>query len=643
MAEKLSFEIIADDRGSADVEAFGRNMRKAAVDVEAAQIKVAKASAKADQATEKYGQGSLQAREAVNRLRAAELQAETATGKHTAVQRKASDAAEEGRKRFSGLGQTMGGLKTHVVEAWASLEVFRTGLEFTARVITEGLQQGLIRANAQVVLGAKTYKEFAAQAKDTAHSLGLTQGEFLNSAGQAALLAKNMGFGQKTAVEFGTQLPDLANKLSVMSSGTRDAAESSDILRSALAGEFDPLQAVGINISANIVQQKALAIQQANNGKLSTQQANALAVMAIVQEQTTSATKTLTTEQGKSAQQVAETTAQWRDYWQVLEMKVAPALVGGADKLIKWNALLMASAVDPKHLDYYRFAIDNTNASIKVGSSAHKAYDAVLDVTKKKTIDATWTTKDYTDALASNGNKLLELRGGETAYYASLQATKDALKENGRTLDVHTAKGRANREALDAQASASRSYLLTMIEQNVPAATFNKRLDQTRTGLIRAAEKFGLSRMQAKNYADAVLHIPHQANTKATFDDGSARAKIAAFRRSLLALNNITVNPGPWKGSYTLPGKASGGPVAAGRGYVVGERGPELFVPNTSGTIIPHGSPGAASTAAQIIVQVNVTQPLASARDIAAAVQSAIADVAASGTLSLQPIRKALR
>ena len=35
-------------------------------------------------------------------------------------------------------------------------------------------------------------------------------------------------------------------------------------------------------------------------------------------------------------------------------------------------------------------------------------------------------------------------------------------------------------------------------------------------------------------------------------------------------------------------GKATGGPVVPGRFYVVGERGPELFAPNTSGTIIPN-------------------------------------------------------
>jgi phage-related protein len=36
-------------------------------------------------------------------------------------------------------------------------------------------------------------------------------------------------------------------------------------------------------------------------------------------------------------------------------------------------------------------------------------------------------------------------------------------------------------------------------------------------------------------------------------------------------------------------GRANGGPVSRGTSYVVGERGPELFVPNTSGKIIPNG------------------------------------------------------
>lgn len=43
-----------------------------------------------------------------------------------------------------------------------------------------------------------------------------------------------------------------------------------------------------------------------------------------------------------------------------------------------------------------------------------------------------------------------------------------------------------------------------------------------------------------------------------------------------------------------IPGLANGGPASAGRPYMVGERGPELFVPGRSGTVVPnHAMSGA--------------------------------------------------
>lgn len=40
-------------------------------------------------------------------------------------------------------------------------------------------------------------------------------------------------------------------------------------------------------------------------------------------------------------------------------------------------------------------------------------------------------------------------------------------------------------------------------------------------------------------------------------------------------------------GLLGLPGRATGGPVAGGRPYLVGERGPELFVPTSAGRVEP--------------------------------------------------------
>jgi phage-related minor tail protein len=45
-------------------------------------------------------------------------------------------------------------------------------------------------------------------------------------------------------------------------------------------------------------------------------------------------------------------------------------------------------------------------------------------------------------------------------------------------------------------------------------------------------------------------------------------------------------------GLLGLPGRATGGPVVPGRAYLVGERGPEMFVPTASGRVEAGGRGG---------------------------------------------------
>jgi tape measure domain-containing protein len=52
-----------------------------------------------------------------------------------------------------------------------------------------------------------------------------------------------------------------------------------------------------------------------------------------------------------------------------------------------------------------------------------------------------------------------------------------------------------------------------------------------------------------------------------------------------------------------IPGRAKGGPVSGGQMYMVGERGPELFVPGRSGTIVANDKMGGGST--NVVVNVD--------------------------------------
>ena len=54
-----------------------------------------------------------------------------------------------------------------------------------------------------------------------------------------------------------------------------------------------------------------------------------------------------------------------------------------------------------------------------------------------------------------------------------------------------------------------------------------------------------------------------------------------------------------------FPGKAKGGPVTGGSPYIVGEKGPELFVPGSSGNIVPNNELG--GSGANIVVNVDAS------------------------------------
>ena len=56
-------------------------------------------------------------------------------------------------------------------------------------------------------------------------------------------------------------------------------------------------------------------------------------------------------------------------------------------------------------------------------------------------------------------------------------------------------------------------------------------------------------------------------------------------------------------GMGLLPGRANGGPVSSGQTYMVGERGPELFVPGRSGTIVANDKMGGGGT--NVVVNVD--------------------------------------
>lgn len=68
---------------------------------------------------------------------------------------------------------------------------------------------------------------------------------------------------------------------------------------------------------------------------------------------------------------------------------------------------------------------------------------------------------------------------------------------------------------------------------------------------------------------------------------------LSMFFRGSAATSQFSLATGMSSGlGLKLPGNANGGTVSADSPYIVGERGPELFVPRNSGSVIPNGAMG---------------------------------------------------
>ena len=81
-----------------------------------------------------------------------------------------------------------------------------------------------------------------------------------------------------------------------------------------------------------------------------------------------------------------------------------------------------------------------------------------------------------------------------------------------------------------------------------------------------------------------------------------ARSVFTQIQRSLIQFGvNAFLGGLPGIGGFF---RANGGPVSSGKSYMVGERGPEMFVPNTGGRIVPNSDMGSSTN---VVVNVDAS------------------------------------
>ena len=124
-----------------------------------------------------------------------------------------------------------------------------------------------------------------------------------------------------------------------------------------------------------------------------------------------------------------------------------------------------------------------------------------------------------------------------------------------------------------------------------------RKLDETMWYL---GHTFNMSQEQADEFALAILDmveeldgIPPETEARivAAVEMGdflTVKALLDEFKRGV----DVPIRQSPTNRGLPIVPRAMGGPVSAGAPYLVGERGPELFVPGKSGQIVPNHAMG---------------------------------------------------
>ena len=163
---------------------------------------------------------------------------------------------------------------------------------------------------------------------------------------------------------------------------------------------------------------------------------------------------------------------------------------------------------------------------------------AALAATTQAEADA---MRDSIDAMRAKRSEAIRAFNAETNYHAALDEASQSLKENGRTLDVTTEKGRANRTALANLADAWNN--LSDEEQNAAGGA-----RAARKAFIDTAVAMGMERSEARKLSKELRNIPTKAMTDVgILGQDSVIAQARAIRAELDAATkdrhvNVTVS-----------------------------------------------------------------------------------------------------
>lgn len=196
------------------------------------------------------------------------------------------DSASGGFARMGGAIGKLGALGLAAGGIGAIVDSVRGAAGFLGGLVEQAsdLNEQLSRSQAIFGEAAQSVQRFATT---TGASLGISQREALQAAGNFGQLFKTAGLGEDAAGDMSTSLVRLAADLA--SFNNIDVGDALDKLRSGLVGEAEPLRTLGVLLSEEAVKAEALASGIATSAAALTEAQKVQARYSLILRQTATA------------------------------------------------------------------------------------------------------------------------------------------------------------------------------------------------------------------------------------------------------------------------------------------------------------------------------------------------------------------
>jgi len=258
-------------------------------------------------------------------------------------------------------------------------------------------------------------------------------------------------------------------------------------------------------------------------------------------------------------------------------------------------------------LDQYNGALrDSDNAERAAGEGA-EALAGNLGNTAQSADEAKEKLQDFEQQLQNLLDETFSVDEATRNFEQAIDDLTASTLENGKTFDAGTQAGRDNAAALQEVGESALGVIQANRELGVIGNDLNAVIATQRLRFIAAALAAGKEKGEAEALADSLFAIPKEVTTDIKVDAQGARDRIQEVIDKLKELppsRTVRVEIEELQKERIVIGKnlalrQHGGPVYRGTPYIVGEAGPEIFVPDLSGRILPNGRQAASAQSVQ--------------------------------------------